>query len=395
MRKIHRRSSVKPVLGLMLALTLILSACGGGEDTPDPAAEEPADEEPTEDGDAAEDPEPTDDDEGDGTDAEEDAGEEGAEARDGMSMDELIAAAKEEGVVRVYTSRAEDQVQSSVAEFEEKYGIDVELYRAGGAQVAQRLELEMRSGRPGADVVHLSDASFHVIAAERGDFVAYVPTEGERVPDALKDANDYWYGTSVLGMPIIYNSEELTEEEAPKSYAELYGPDWASRAGIGSPNYGASQTTNAVGLLELFGEEIFDQMAENDTWMGQAWPTVENAIIAGELLVGQTASTRLEAALAGGQPLGWIEPEEGVIAGPAAIGILESAEYPNAARLWVEHELTDEGLAHYQSSWAALSDFQFEGALPPLDEMNMYIVDPATAEAEAENVREIFRSTLE
>lgn len=387
MGKLNRRWSVRPVLGLMLALMLVLAACGE-DDTP--AATEDAPAETDADADDEDAPAETDDAD-DGDDADPGDG----EVRDGMSMDELIAAAQEEGVVRVYTSRAESQVQSSVAEFEEKYGIDVELFRGGGAQVAQRIELEMMADRPGADVIHLSDGSYHVVAAERGDFVSYVPTNADRVPDELKDPNGYWYGTNVLGMPIIYNSELVTEEEAPKSYAELYSGEWGPRAGIGSPNYGASQTTNAVGMFEIFGFDFFGQLAENDVWIGQAWPTVENAIIAGELLAGQTASTRLEAALAAGQPIGWIEPEEGVIGGPATIGILATAEYPNAARLWVEHELTDEGLAHYQSSWAALTDFQFQGALPPLDEMNMYIVSPAAAADQAESVREIFRDTLE
>lgn len=364
---------MKPVFGLMLATSLVLAACGG-DSTPAPAA--PA---------APTAPAET----GGGTSESADA------TRDGMSMEELIAAAQAEGVVRLYTSRAEIQVQNSIAAFEEKYGVRVELYRAGGAQVAQRIELELMAGRPGADVVHLSDASYHFQAAERGFFVSYVPSNDDRIPAVYKDPNGFWYGTNVLGMPIIYNSELVTEAEAPKSYADLYGPDWAGRAGIGSPNYGATQTTNAVALFEIYGFDVFNQLEANDTFIGQGWPGIENAIIAGELLVGQTASTRLENALLRGQPLGWIEPEEGIIVGPAVIGILATAQNPNASRLWLEWETSDEGLEYYQSSWAVLTGFAFEGALPPLDQLRTYPVEPAVASGAAEGVRGIFRDNLE
>ena len=355
-----RRRAAPVALGI---LSLVLAGCGGGDEA------------------------------GEGTAAQGEAGS-GCSAAGG-SIEEIAAAAQEEGMVSVYSSRAESQVQNLVDAFQEKYDVEVQLYRAGGSQVAQKLELELQSDQLAADVLHLSDSSFHALLAERGDLEKVEPMEADRLNPDFTDPNGAWFGTNVLGMPIIYNSNELTEAEAPKSYEELIDEKWRGQAVIASPLYGSSQTTNAVGLVSLYGEEYLEQLKANETMVVQAWPNAETAIISGERLVGQDASTRLEVALAENQPLGYIIPEEGVIAGPAAIGVLAGAENPCAALLYLNYVLSEEGLAHFESSWTAFTDFSLPDAiLPPLDEIKVYSVPTEEVAEQTETIRTTWRTIL-
>ena len=52
-----------------------------------------------------------------------------------QSSAELVAAARKEGSVNVYTSNAAPTIQALVADFEKRYGVRVNLWRASSIKV--------------------------------------------------------------------------------------------------------------------------------------------------------------------------------------------------------------------------------------------------------------------
>src|SRR5258708_9460374 len=64
-----------------------------------------------------------------------------------------IAAAKREGKVVLYTSAPIAAAQKVANSFQQTYGITVELFRSGGAQVLRRFQMEQDAGHAGADVI--------------------------------------------------------------------------------------------------------------------------------------------------------------------------------------------------------------------------------------------------
>ena len=65
-------------------------------------------------------------------------------------------AARKEGSVNVYTSNAAPTIQALVADFEKRYGVRVNLWRASSIKVLQRLAAEKKANRWEFDAVSVS-----------------------------------------------------------------------------------------------------------------------------------------------------------------------------------------------------------------------------------------------
>ena len=91
-------------------------------------------------------------------------------------MERLIAGAKSEGAVSVYsTVTVEDMVLLNDA-FEEKYGIAVELWRGSASDILQRATTEARAGRFSVDVI---EAPVFYVRGNHAPLVEYTQM-GER-----------------------------------------------------------------------------------------------------------------------------------------------------------------------------------------------------------------------
>ena len=62
-------------------------------------------------------------------------------------IERLIEGAKKEGVLTVYTSVPADDMRVLIDAFEKKYGVKVQLWRAGSEKVLQPALTEQRAGR--------------------------------------------------------------------------------------------------------------------------------------------------------------------------------------------------------------------------------------------------------
>src|SRR5262245_26711018 len=70
----------------------------------------------------------------------------------------LIAGAKKEGVVTVYSSVTVDDQKALVTAFDRKYGVKLQFWRASSESILQRAMVEYRGGRYEADAIEPSAA---------------------------------------------------------------------------------------------------------------------------------------------------------------------------------------------------------------------------------------------
>src|SRR6516225_9216011 len=84
----------------------------------------------------------------------------------------LIAKAREEGTLTVYTSMATTESGPLAQAFEKKYGVKVQLWRALSENVLQRALTEARGGRRSMDVVETNAPEVEALAREEvvGEF---------------------------------------------------------------------------------------------------------------------------------------------------------------------------------------------------------------------------------
>src|SRR3977135_305142 len=83
------------------------------------------------------------------------------------STERLIAGAKREGMVSVYSSLTVDDMKVFGGAFEKKYGIKLQLWRSSSEDILQRAVVEARGGRFDVDAIETSAAEMESLHREK------------------------------------------------------------------------------------------------------------------------------------------------------------------------------------------------------------------------------------
>ena len=79
----------------------------------------------------------------------------------------LLAAAKKEGSLTFYTTIAEKDIPTIVLPFEKKYGIKLNIWRAGTDKVLQRTLSEAAARRYEVDAIHFGSPEMEALHREK------------------------------------------------------------------------------------------------------------------------------------------------------------------------------------------------------------------------------------
>jgi iron(III) transport system substrate-binding protein len=133
---------------------------------------------------------------------------------------DLIARAKKEGRVAIYTSTDEVQGQPLVEAFKQAYGIAVDYNGIGTTDVYNRVISESAAGQLGADVSWTSSMDLQMVLASKGLLDTYKSPEAAHYPSTAI-YKDMVYGTSIEPVAMLYNKNLLKPEWVPKTRADL------------------------------------------------------------------------------------------------------------------------------------------------------------------------------
>jgi len=82
-------------------------------------------------------------------------------------MDKIVAAAKKEGTFTLYTTIAEKDLPAILGPFEKKYGIKVNVWRAGTDKVLQRTVAESNAKKYEVDAIHFGSPEMEALSREK------------------------------------------------------------------------------------------------------------------------------------------------------------------------------------------------------------------------------------
>ena len=147
----------------------------------------------------------------------------------------LVAAAKKEGQVLIYTSLIVDQiVRPLIKAFQSQVpGIDVKYVRADSTALVVRLTNEARANRPQADIWHMVEGVGPLI--EAGIAAPLDLPSAKGLPAAYTDPNRRWVTTNLALRSLAYNTKLVPPAQAPKSYADLLDPRFKGKF-VWNPN---------------------------------------------------------------------------------------------------------------------------------------------------------------
>ncbi|HTB03591.1 MAG TPA: extracellular solute-binding protein, partial [Bradyrhizobium sp.] len=128
-----------------------------------------------------------------------------AQAEENFGSPELIAAAKAEGKMVLYTANYAEVEQDIIKEFNKRFPeIKVEMIRAPGGQLITRVRTEAAAGKLIADVVDHSDRALMLPLEDL--FQDYAPPNAADYDPAALVSPKFWPRATVV-WSIAYNTE--------------------------------------------------------------------------------------------------------------------------------------------------------------------------------------------
>ena len=296
--------------------------------------------------------------------------------RQAHAPEEVLQAARSEGEVNWYTSIPEEQAREFAALFERKHpDIRVRITRESTFDIVNRVEDELRIGRPAADVIHVLDPAVFISLRKRGELYRYEPAESKAIAPQYKDPG-YWTGARLVTVCLAYNPDVLPEQEAPRTWRDLLDEKWKRKIALKDAHTGGSAYAQYHFLREKYGFAFWEQLAELKPILYKSEDQILDALVHREVLVGGGVLgykvyqyKHLEA-----QPVQEVWPADGVPVCLGPVAILRNCPHPNAAKLLVEYMLSQEGqtaISHLLGSYSTRPDVEPPNGRVALSELNL------------------------
>ena len=259
----------------------------------------------------------------------------------------LVAAAKKEGQVLVYTTLIVEQiVRPLIKAFQSQVpGIDIKFVRADSIALVVRLTNEARANRTQADIWHLVDGVGPLV--EAGIVAPLDLPSAKALPASYADPNRRWVATNLAVRSLAYNTTLVPPAQAPRNYDDLIEPRFKGKFAW-NPN-SVSGGYGFIGtVLKHMGEEkgvaYLRELAKQEiTPVPMAIRAVLDRVIAGEYAMGlEMNGTHAHISATMGAPVAWV-PLDPVSMTLQAAGITAKAPHPNAARLFLDFMISRAG----------------------------------------------------
>ena len=305
---------------------------------------------------------------------------------------ELVAAATSEGEVTYYSSLEVLVAERLARSFEERYpGIRVRVERAGSERVFQRIGQEYSTGIHNADVVDTSDAVHFTYMKERGWLMHAAPSELSVFPAEMKDADSAYAPFRGDLSVIAYNTRLVSEQDAPKGFADLLAPQWKGRLVKGHPGYSGTIMTATHALSEALGWDYFAKLGQQNVMQVQSSTEPPKKLALGERAVQVDGNEYVVVQQQkAGVPLKIVYAVEGtpLVVGNAAI--LRNPPHPNAARLFYAYMFSLEA-QQLNSDFGGVRSFhpgvKDTSGRPPLTEVKLLRSDVKDLEADLQEIK--------
>ncbi|MDE2490590.1 MAG: extracellular solute-binding protein [Elusimicrobia bacterium] len=271
----------------------------------------------------------------------------------------LYAAARREGSL-VWYAIPLPYNKTVIAQFEKRYpGVTVTPLYAGGTQLIQRFKLEKAAGKEIDDCLSSGLTEAYPELRRQGWLapLSGLPHWKQR-PAWAKDPHGAYFYYANFRVVLMWNTDLVKPGTEPKSVAELIQPRWRGRvvmfdptsAGVAVPLY--RWVVQKLGL----GFPWLKALRANGVLLANDAAQLDETVASGRRAVTLTRDTEAFGALQRGAPIAFRVPEEGSMLHLMPIAINARAPHPNAARLFVDWLLSDEGRAALASQKVGLPE---------------------------------------
>ena len=259
----------------------------------------------------------------------------------------LPACSDDGGRLTIYSGRTENLVGPLLSRFAEETGIKIDVRYADSADLA--LLIDEEGDRTPADVfLSQSPGAIGHLAVDRR-LQPLPPEILDRVDGRFRDRDGLWVGLSGRVRVLVYNTDDVAEDELPDSVFDLTGDEFEGRVAVAPSNGSFQDFVTAMRAVEGDDRtmEWLEGMAANDSPVYANNNAIVQAVGRGEVPMGLVNHYYGYRAKAEDPDLpieNHIFPggDVGALLLETAVGILEGANESDEARRFVEFLLEEE-----------------------------------------------------
>lgn len=245
--------------------------------------------------------------------------------------------------VWIYTSLYPETITKFEKLFQEKFpDIQVKWFQNGSENVNAKLAIEEQAGNVKADIIMTADIFWYRKKAEQGFFESYKPALTFEMPEQFKDVQDRFYTQRVSTMVITYNKKFITDEDAPKSFAEFTDPKWKGKIASGSPLESGTNFMLMNSLIYRYGYDFLKKLRNNDIMSAGGNSAVMQRVVSGERPVGMVILENVLSAKKTNPNIGFLYPSDGAVLIPGPIAIAKTSANKEAAKKIYDYMLTED-----------------------------------------------------
>ena len=300
--------------------------------------------------------------------------------------------------VTVYVSTDRVFSEPILRAYEQQSGVrvnavyDTEETKSTG--LANKLLAE--KNRPQADVFWSNEPVRTLVLKRNGVLAPYKSPNAEGIPATFKDPEGYWTGFSARSRVIVYNTNLVKPDEAPKSIFDLADPKWKDQVAIADPRFG-STSFHVAALYAQVGdaraEEFFRNLKTNGVKIVPGNSVVRDMVARGEVKVGLTDTDDVNVALEDKQPVAMVFPDRdgmGVPIMPNMVSLVANGPHSEAGKRLIDYLLSPEVermLAQSEAVQIPLhSGVEGPKNIPPLSSFKPMTLDYSKAADRVEDV---------
>jgi len=259
-----------------------------------------------------------------------------------QSWDEVVKAANEEGQMLLYSTRADRDNAALIEAFNKKYpDIQVQSVRLVGGAMIARVDEEMKAGALAGDVLLHAEFQWADEQAKKGNLVK---PEGPSVPlweGSARPIDDNYVVVTAEPWVIGWNTNLVKTE--PTDWDSLLGDtSFAGRVGLNE----VSGLTVAIwyDFIEQKKPGYWDTFAALKPRIYPNSAPLTAGLSSGEIAwAPYSLPSSIRPLAANGAPIKWVVPSSGTWALERAAMILKDAPHPNAARVFLDFMMSQEG----------------------------------------------------
>jgi iron(III) transport system substrate-binding protein len=216
--------------------------------------------------------------------------------------------------------------------FKAKYPeISISAINAGVGELFTRMAAE--KANPQGDVILC--ASSEAFLANPDLFAPYDSVELANFDADVVAADHSFYGCSMPLQAFIVNTNLMSEDQYPRSWADLAKPELEGKLVLANPSLSGSAYAQLAQILQLHGWDVAQKVMKNARFTTSSQSVFQD-VGRGEIEVGVTGEVNVKTMMDEGYPVIAIYPEDGTGLRFDASAIIAGGPNPDNAKLFLD-----------------------------------------------------------